>query len=269
MNMSGKNVLITGGAGGIGRLLAQRLARRGAHLVLWDVHVDALERTADEIRSSSGRVSTFVCDLGDRSSIYRAAEAVRTTVGRIDILINNAGVVSGKPFEDCTDEQIERTVRINVLGVLWTTKAFLPDMIAANSGHIVNISSAGGLIGSARLADYSASKFAVFGFDESLRMEFRRRKLNIHTTVVCPFFINTGMFDGVRTRVPWLLPILDQHKTVRRIERAILRQRKRLFMPWVVYTAAPLRILPVRLYDVIVDILGINHTMDDFKGRSA
>jgi all-trans-retinol dehydrogenase (NAD+) len=269
MNLSGKIALITGGASGIGRLVALRLAQRGAHVVLWDINSATLTRAADELRAAGGRVSTFACDVSDRTSIYQSAGRVRAEVGRVDILINNAGVVSGKPFAECSDEQIERTVRVNILGVLWTTKAFLPDMIAANSGHIVNVSSAAGLIGSARLADYSASKFAVFGFDESLRMEFHRRKLKIHTTVVCPFFINTGMFDGVKTRVPWLLPILDQHKVARRIERAILRKRKRLIMPWIVYTAAPLRMLPVRVYDFIANVLGVNHSMDDFKGRAA
>lgn len=259
--------LITGGASGIGRLMALRLAAKGAHVILWDIHETNLLNVEREIRSAGGRVSTYVCNLADRDAIQRTAGLVRKDAGGVDILINNAGVVSGKNFLECTDAQIDLTVRVNILAVMWTTKAFLPDMIANNRGHVVTISSAGGLLGVSRLADYSASKFAVFGFDESLRMELRRLRSKVRTTIVCPFYIRTGMFDGVKTRVPWLLPILKPEYAARRIVDAIERDKPRLIMPRLVYTVGPLRILPVRVFDAIASILGVNHSMDDFRER--
>ena len=144
--------------------------------------------------------------------VYSTAEKVREEVGKVDILINNAGVVSGRPFLECTDNQLRRTMEVNALAHFWTVKAFLPDMISSNKGHIVTVASAGGIVGSAGLVDYSASKFAAFGFDEALRSELKKQRLNIQTTVVCPYFIKGEMFAGVKTRFSFLLPILDGKK---------------------------------------------------------
>ena len=119
-------------------------------------------------------------------------------------------MVSGKRFLDCSDDEIRRTMAVNTMAHFWTVKAFLPEMIARDSGHVVTVASAAGTIGVSRLADYCASKFAAVGFDESLRVELGQIAPGVVTTVICPFFITTGMFDGVRTRVPWLLPILDE-----------------------------------------------------------
>ncbi len=117
------------------------------------------------------------------------------------------------------------------------------------------------------LADYSASKFAAFGLHEAIRMELRRLKKNIQTTVVCPFFINTGMFDGVKTRFPLLLPIMEPEQAARRILNAILKNKKRLIMPPFVYSVYLLRLLPVSWFDGLADFFGVNHAMDSFKGR--
>lgn len=134
------------------------------------------------------------------------ARETEERIGPVDILVNNAGVVPGSPFFDTPDEKILKTMQVNVHANFWTVKAFLPGMIARGRGHLVTISSAAGIIGVMGLADYSAGKFAVFGFHEALRMELRRLKSAVATTVVCPFFIDTGMFAGVRTRFLRLLP---------------------------------------------------------------
>jgi all-trans-retinol dehydrogenase (NAD+) len=132
----------------------------------------------------------------------------------------------------------------------------------------VTIASAAGIIGVSRLGDYSAGKFACFGLDEALRSEFRKSRLRIHTTVVCPYFINTGMFAGVKTRFSFLLPILKQERAAERIFKAVGRRRRRLLMPPLVYAVWPLRLLPVRWFDAVADILGIHSAMDGFRGRS-
>lgn len=265
---SGKIVLITGGSGGLGRLIAEKAAALGATVVLWDIHPEALAEAADEIGSATGgKVSTHVCDVSDRLAVYRTAESVRRDVGRVDVLINNAGVVSGRPLLECSDEQIERTVNVNTMSLFWTAKAFLPAMIEAGSGHIVTVASAAGVIGVVRLADYSASKWAAVGFDEALRMELRRIGPGVRTTVVCPYFIDTGMFRGVKTRFRWLLPILNKEAVAEKIIRAIRRNKARLMMPWIVYFVPPLRILPVGVFDRLAGLLGVNSSMDEFVGH--
>lgn len=261
-------ILITGAASGLGRGMAELMAEKGGRLVLWDVDPDGLEGTARAVRAKGGpEPAAFVCDLTRREEIHAVADRVRRDVGPVEILINNAGIVSGKPFIECTDEQIERTMQVNAMALFWTTRAFLPAMIERRRGHVVTIASSAGFVGVARLTDYCASKWAAVGFAESLRVEFRKDHKFLRSTVVCPYYINTGMFEGVKTRFPWLLPILDKDVVVRRIVRAIEKDRAQLVMPWLVRTVPLVKFLPPRAQDWIFDFLGINHSMDDFVGR--
>lgn len=261
-------ILITGAASGIGRGLAQAFSAAGAQLVLWDINQTGLDAVADACAARPGAVATYTCDLTDRAAIYATARQVLDDHGAVDILINNAGVVSGKPLLEILDEHIERTFAVNTLALFWTTRAFLPAMIEQGGGHVVTIASSGGLVGTSRMTDYCASKFAAVGFDEALRMECKRLGLPIRTTVVCPFYIDTGMFEGVKTRFSWILPILKPEYAVRRIVGAIRKRRKRLLMPRFVYTVFPTRLLPIPAFDAVLDFFGINQTMDDFVGRS-
>jgi all-trans-retinol dehydrogenase (NAD+) len=268
-DFSNKITLITGGASGLGRLLALKMAARGSHVVIWDIADESLDTVASEILGAGYKATMYHCDVSDREMVYDTAYKVRNQVGRVDILINNAGVVSGRPFLECTDEQFERTMAVNVLAHFWTVKAFLPDMVKSNSGHIVTIASAGGIVGSAGLVDYAASKFAAFGFDEALRAELKKQKLNIHTTVVCPYFMKGEMFEGVKTRFSFLLPILNAERVSERIVNTIARKKRRLIMPPLVYATWPLRVLPVAIFDKVATFLGINDAMDQFRGRRA
>lgn len=260
-------VLITGAASGMGRLLALECAARGAKVVLWDRDGAGLERMKGEVAARSGHAHCYVVDLTDREAIKAAAQRVLDEVGAVRVLVNNAGIVTGKTLTEASDADIERTFQVNALASFWTVRAFLPRMIAAGDGHVVTIASAGGIAGTARLVDYCSSKFAAFGFDESLRLELRRTGAPVRTTIVCPFYVNTGMFDGVTTRFAWLIPILEPEDVVRRIVRAIERDQARLIMPWFVYTTFLARLLPVPLYDWLNDFFGISRSMDDFKGR--
>jgi all-trans-retinol dehydrogenase (NAD+) len=264
-----KNILITGGACGIGRQMALRMAREGGNLILWDIHEANLEKARREVADAAGReVHGYVCDVSDREAVYATAERVRQEVGPVDILVNNAGVVSGKPFLDLPDEKIEATFKVNVLGLFWVTKAFLPYMVERNEGHVVNIASSAGFVGVSKLTDYSASKFAAVGFDESLRNELRRVAPKVRTTVVCPFFIDTGMFAGAKTRFSFLLPILKEVDVADAVVKAVKADRARLMMPPMVYLVPPLRLLPVKVFDAVADVLGVNVSMDEFVGRA-
>ncbi len=265
-DIKGKRALITGSASGIGRLLANRLANAGAKLVLWDIDPAGLSRAQAELTDAGYEADVYTCDLASREEIAVVAAQTLAESGAIDILINNAGIVSGKNLLDISDGEIERTFQVNTLALFWTVRAILPSMLERDSGHLVTIASAAGLAGTAKLTDYCSSKFAAVGFDESLRLELKQQNSKVITTVVCPFYTDTGMFDGVKTRFSWLLPILKPEAVARRIVNAIQRDRRRVVMPWFVYTSWPSRLLPVVWFDALMSFFGISHSMDEFRG---
>jgi all-trans-retinol dehydrogenase (NAD+) len=265
---AGKRILITGAGSGLGRRMALSMAREGGGIIAWDINAEALEKVLSELKMASGSAHVgMVCDVSSSEAVYQAADAVRGTAGPPDILVNNAGLVSGKPFLECSDAEIQRTMGVNTMALFWTAKAFLPEMIHRNTGHIVTVASAAGLVGTARLADYCASKYAAVGFDESIRAELKQTAPGVKTTVICPYYINTGMFRGAKTRFSWLLPILDERYAADRMVDAIRRQRSRLIMPPLVYTVPLLRLMPVAVFDWVVTFLGVNASMHDFRGR--
>ena len=261
----GSHVLITGAASGIGQLMALGALGRGARLTLLDKDAEGLEKVR---KVMGGETAAFAVDLSDRVKVQAVAAEILKTRGPVDILINNAGIVTGKPLLECSDEAIERTFQVNTLALFWMTRAFLPAMIKQGKGHVVTIASAAGLAGVSRLSDYCASKFAAVGFDESLRLECKRLGLPVRTTVVCPFYIDTGMFRGVKTRFSWLLPILDPGYVTRRILDAIEADRKRLIMPRFVLAVLMVKGLAPTLFDAITGFFGVNRCMDDFVGRT-
>jgi len=267
--LSGSRVLITGGASGLGRRMALELAQKGAQIVIWDLDRARMEQVADELLQVGGQKAyTYVCDISNRLAVYDAAHRVKAEVGDIDILVNNAGVVSGRSFLELPDDKIEKTFGVNSLSLFWTAKAFLPGMMERGRGHVVTIASAAGWVGVNRLADYCASKWAAVGFDESLRMELRQTAPGVKTTVICPFFIDTGMFSGVQTRFSWLLPILKEEDVAKRVVRAIERNEARVMLPPVLALVPVGRFLPPALFDRAAEFLGISVAMHDFKGRT-
>jgi len=266
--IAGRHVLVTGGASGIGRLMARKLAALGGRVSIWDIQRENLDKVVAELNAGGRETARgFFCDVSKRENVYQVAEETKAASGPVDILINNAGVVSGKPLLQIPDEKIEATFAINVLALFWTAKAFLPHMIENNRGHVVTIASASGLVGVPKLSDYAASKWAAVGFDESLRAELRKTAPGVMTTVVCPFYIDTGMFHGVKSRFSWLLPILKEDKVAERVVSAIQRNKRRLMMPPVVYTVPLMRLFPVGVFDWLAAFLGVSASMDEFKGR--
>lgn len=263
--LRGRSVLITGGGSGIGRLMALGAARRGAdRIVLWDLDADAGARVADEVRALGARAEAAAVDVTDTAAVAAAAREAR----QLDVVVNNAGVVTGAPLLEATEAGIRRTYEVNALAPYWVTRAFLPGMLERDRGTVVTVASAAGLVGVARQTDYSASKHAAVGFTESLEAELRQRGSGVGTLTVCPFYISTGMFDGVRTRVPALLPILEPEAVAEAVLDAVEDGRRRLLMPAAVHLIAPLRALPVRAFDATMDLLGVNRTMDGFTGRA-
>jgi all-trans-retinol dehydrogenase (NAD+) len=266
-NIAGSTILITGGASGIGRLMALEIARMGGTLAIWDINKENLDKTVEELKAIGRPAYGYICNVADKNEVKKVAQKVKDEVGPVDILVNNAGVVSGKRLLDLPEELIERSFGVNVLAHFWTCKAFLPQMIARNHGHVVTVASSAGLIGVSKMTDYCSSKWAAVGFNESLRMELNDSAPGVKTTVVCPYYIDTGMFEGVKTRFSFLLPILKEGAVAHRIVKAIEKNDPMVAMPPLVHIVPITRALPVALFDKVADLLGINASMDEFTGR--
>lgn len=261
--LAGSRILITGGGSGLGRQMGLQAAQRGAHIVIWDRDRDAAERVRDEIIAAGGTAESHVVDITEVAVVNRVAERS----GVVDILINNAGVVAGKHLLDSSENDIRRTYEVNALALYWVTRAILPGMIERKKGAVVTVASAAGLLGVAQQTDYSATKFAAVGFTESLRAELRALGHPIETLTVCPFFIDTGMFEGAQTKFPWLLPVLREANVARQILDSLERGRLVLVLPLFARVLPLARLLPVRWFDGLADFLGVNKTMDHFVGR--
>lgn len=265
--IEGKRVLITGAASGIGKLMAEKLAQRGAELLLWDIDQVALLSLASSLKNRGYLSNAAVCDLSKREQIQTQAALTLKQFNSVDILINNAGIVSGKYLTDHSDAEIEAMFQVNVLSVIHLIRAFLPFMIRQGHGHIVFVSSASALCATSKLSIYSATKYAMTGLEEALRFELQQLAAPVKTTVVFPYFIDTGLFAGAKTRFPLLLPILKAENVADKIVNAIAQDKHRLFIPRFVYTALLSKALPLRAFDFLVNFFGITRSMDEFRGR--
>lgn len=268
MKIQGSNVLITGGASGIGKLMGQIALEKGANaLIIWDINEKNIEATVQEL-SSKGKVFAQRVDVGDTDSVHAAYGIARQQCGDVDVLINCAGIVtSNRTFDKVEVSEIDRTIRINTIAPMYVAHEILPDMVARGRGHICNIASAAGMLGNPRMAVYAASKWAAIGWSESLRIEMDERGSDIHVTTVAPYYINTGMFDGVRSSI---IPILDPAKTARKIIRAIERNKNFCGLPFPFHLIRLCQgILPTCVFDFFFGrLFGVYHTMDHFTGRS-
>jgi all-trans-retinol dehydrogenase (NAD+) len=265
--LRGKRVLVTGGASGIGRKLAERIARDGGELVLVDVNGKLLAETADALRAGGARVQSYECDLTDPSRIQGLREAVLRDGGPIDVLVNNAGVVFGGAFLDVPVERHLTTYRVNTIGLVAMTHAFLPDLLGRPEAHVVNIASASGYIGLPFGTTYASSKWAVIGFSESLALELELQgRTHVHVTTVCPSYVSTGLFDGARA--PFMTRLLTPDRVAELTVRGILANKPVVRMPWLVrFTPAMKGLLPIRAFNRVAGWLGVNTSMMQWKGR--
>ena len=193
-----KVAVITGAGSGIGRALALDLAGRGARLALSDVNADGVAATAASCLAAGAKAEHQVLDVSDREAFGAYAAQVVDAQGRVDLVVNNAGVTMTGPVLALELAEIEWIMSINFWGVMHGTKAFLPHMVNARSGHIVNISSIFGMIAVPGQAAYNASKFAVRGFTEALRQEMRNARTNVSVSCVHPGGIKTNIARGGR-----------------------------------------------------------------------
>ncbi len=277
-DISGQRVLITGGGSGIGQLMALRFLRLGCRVVLWDVNEAGLAETVARAEAEGlvvladdqqQHLKTTTIDLTNREAIYERAKELQAdpVFGPVDILVNNAGVVSGTQLLDTPDAKIQLTFDVNALAHFFTIKAFLPSMVERRSGHIVTIASVAGHLASAQLADYCASKFANVGLDLALRVELAQAGLTgqVHTSIVKPFFIATGMFDGSKSD---LVPFLEPGYVADRIVSGVRARTPDIIIPYYLVVLFQLvQFLPQNSALAIVDFLGGFEAMSHFTGR--
>jgi len=187
--------IVTGGDRGIGRAISEKLAQEGYDIVIAARNKRAIASQVKRIEGLGAKAWGFVCDLTEKDQIKKLAKDVTDQAGVPDILINNAGVATGKNFVHDTDEEIRAMVDVNLLGLMLFTKAFLTDMIERKSGIIVNISSGAGKTGFPGLAVYCATKFGVIGFTESLAKEVEKRGVRVYA--ICPGSTETDMWHSL------------------------------------------------------------------------
>lgn len=276
MHIKGTNVLITGGASGIGRIMGRICLEKGAsNLIVWDINQANIDKTEAELSDvkpaeagvSKGQIHSYIVNVSDPQAIKSAYEKVKSEVGEVDILVNCAGIVRGNnTFDKQTVQDIDLTMDINANAPMYVSLAVLPDMLRRDRGHICNIASAAGMLGVPKLSVYCASKWAVIGWTESMRVELKQARSHVRVTSVAPYFINTGMFDGVNSKV---FPILDPEKTAAKIIRAVEAGKSFRGIPFAYHFIRIWQgLLPNFLFDFIFGkVFGVYSVMDHFTGR--
>jgi len=187
-----QTVIVTGGGGGIGGATCRRFAAEGASVAVFDVNLDAAEKVAAGIRAEGGRAQAFRCDITDRASVDAAVVEAQTSLGSIDVLVNNAGWDVFKPFTKTEPAQWDKLIAINLTGALHMHHAVLPGMAARQKGRIVNIASDAARVGSSGEAVYAACKGGLVSFSKTIAREHARHGVTVN--VVCPGPTDTALF---------------------------------------------------------------------------
>lgn len=266
-DVSNDTVLITGGGFGLGRLLAERFAKLGSTVVIFDVNEDNMAVTKKHIERAGGTCYSYFCDVSVPQNVYRTAEKVRLQVGDVTMLILNAGIVNGKKLLDLSDDQIKKCFDVNALSHFWCIRAFLEPMMKINSGHIISIDSVSAFYGTYCLTDYCASKAASHRLQDALSSELKYSGYDkVKFTTISPYFMNTGMFAGSHSKV---IKILDPEFVANETTDAILLNKSIVFLPkifglFITVTS----MIPYKAYFSFHEAIFGGDMMSNFTGRA-
>ncbi len=230
-DLAGKVAIITGGAGGIGKALAEELAARGCYLVLADINSALLERTAGALRAGGAQLDAKTVDVRDAAQVQALVEGAHRELGRIDYIFNNAGVNLCAELRDTSLEDWNLLIDVNLRGVVHGVHAAYPIMREQGFGHIISTASAAGLIPSAAEGAYAATKHAVVGLSSTLRIE--AASFGVRVSVVCPGLVDTPILDSTKyvkldpeaLRNVWPGKPMPTRKAARQILRGVDRNR--------------------------------------------
>lgn len=236
--------LVTGAGDGIGRATALALARAGCHVAINDVRADSLAPVEAEIRALGRRSAAVPADVGSREEAEAMCRRAAEALGRVDLLVNNAGIGMGGRMDDITLEEWDLILRVNLMAHIWTVREVLPGMRERGRGHLVHVSSFDGLASTGILLPYGVTKFAVVGLAEALAAQLRPAGVGV--TVVCPGFVRTGIaerghyagLDGAERKrmIAEARSLLDRGKDPavvgEKIVRAIRRNRFLVLTDW-------------------------------------
>ncbi len=273
MKLENKNAVVTGGAMGIGLATVTKLLEKGCNVTVWDLNEVAINIAKNELAKYKGKIFFHQCDVTDKAKVYELAEIAKQEMGEVHILINNAGYVKGGYLEDQPDEDWEKTIDVNLTSLIYTTKAFLSDMYEQNEGFIVNISSASSMLGVSQMAVYTATKWAVWGFTESLRFEaLTKGKKGVKFSSIHPSYLAKGMFEGAKLNFlgNLIVPLVKSHEVIAKaiVIDALKKEKTCIKRPRTVRLAVLFRgILPDKLFQKVIVLLGIHKSMSGWKGR--
>lgn len=200
MSISGKIALVTGAGQGIGRAIALRLAADGANVAIVDVKVDRMKEVADEVRRAGRKATTFSADVTNREDVFAAVDHAEKELGGFDIMVNNAGIASIQPISDVTPEELDKTLKVNIAGVLWGIQAAAKKFKdRKQKGKIISASSIAGHEGFPLLSVYSATKFAVRALTQAAAKEFASSGITVNA--YCPGVVGTDMWVEIDRRM--------------------------------------------------------------------
>ncbi|MDP9191906.1 MAG: SDR family NAD(P)-dependent oxidoreductase [Acidobacteriota bacterium] len=220
----GKFALVTGASGGIGGMIANVLADEGVGLVLTAPHLGALEHTAADARERGVSVHCIAADLREPGDIAMLVDRAETESGGIAILVNNAGAEHASSYECIDLERMTGVMSLNLLAPMILSRLLLPDMIRRAEGHIVNIASLAGLVGTPYEEAYAASKHGLVGFSRSLRVSLRSDGHRVGVSVICPGMVRgAGMYESATAATDMRAPVMIGSVPVEKVGRAVVR----------------------------------------------
>lgn len=236
----GKTALVTGASRGIGRHIARTLAEEGMDLVLSARTFSALEHPAEEARSYGSRVTCIPADLRHRADVVSLATRAEAEAGGVSVLVNNAALECALPFYEVDPDDLEGTIAVNLTAPMLLTRLLLPHMIRRGEGHVVNVSSLAGLVGTPYDETYAATKHGLMGFSRSLRLSLRSEGHSVGVSAICPAFVEeAGMYHSASTASGAAAPMMIGTVPIRKVSRAVVRAIFR-DEPEVVLTGKPM-----------------------------